>query len=370
MLTVEGPRAVAEATPMGDAGDLRWVEPDEEGLERVRRGRTFFYRDENRRTVRDEATIARIRRLAIPPAWTAVWICTDERGHIQATGRDARGRKQYRYHAQWQALRGQNKFDHLIEVAAALPRIRSRVQATLASSDSTPTREHVLAALVRLLDTTWLRVGNDEYARTNATYGLSTLRDRHAAVRGATLKLSFVGKGGVRHEARVDDRRVARVVRRCQELPGQTLFQYVDEEGQLRRVGSTDVNAWLAEHGRSAITAKDFRTWHGSVQALELTLAACADGAEPVNAQHVLAQVARRLGNTVAVCRKAYVHPGVLALGERLVDDAVRASLRQQSWVTKPPARRGLGLHERQLLGLLRAARRGRAKTRRHPRNA
>jgi DNA topoisomerase I len=326
----------------------------------MRRGESFAYRTAAGRALRDAATLARIRKIVIPPAWQDVWICADARGHIQATGRDARARKQYRYHADWQAQRGQTKFEHLLAFCGALPRIRARVQAALADGQAQPTRERVLATLVRLLDTTWLRVGNAEYARDNASFGLSTLRNRHAGVRGATVTLAFKGKSGVRHEARIEDRRVARVVRRCRELPGQALFQYVDDEGETRAVGSADINNWLADAAGTHVTAKDFRTWHGSVQALDLTLAACADGAAPSTPQQVLAQVARRLGNTPAVCRKAYIHPGVLALGEGLADEATRGMLRSQPWVTRPPARRGLGLHERRLLGLLMQARKRR----------
>ncbi len=312
--------------------------------------------------MRDATTLQRIRALAVPPAWQQVWICSDARGHLQATGRDARGRKQYRYHAEWQAQRGQTKFEQLRRFGQVLPRIRRRVQRTLGGAGRrvVPTRERVLAALVRLLDTTWMRIGNPEYARDNNSYGLSTLRRHHAEVQGDALRLSFAGKSGVRHEVRLSDRRVANVVRRCRELPGQELFGYVDADGESRRIGSSDVNAWLAEAAGTRVTAKDFRTWHGSVQALDLTLAACVDGALPCRAQDVLAQVARRLGNTPAVCRKAYVHPRVLALGEVLVDMAARQQLQQQPWVSCPPQRNGLNLAERRLLALLqRRARRG-----------
>jgi DNA topoisomerase-1 len=216
----------------------------------------------------------------------------------------------------------------------------------------------VLATLVQLLDTTWLRIGNAEYARSNRSYGLSTLHTRHAGVRGDELRLSFVGKSGVRHEVCVSDRRVARVVRRCRELPGQELFQYVDEDGGVHGIDSADVNAWLAQAAGRRVTSKDFRTWHGSVHALELTLAACADGSAPCKPQDVLGGVARRLGNTPAVCKKAYIHPRVLALGSALADDAARAELRRQRWAQAPAAAaavRGLSGAERRLLALLRS---------------
>lgn len=339
---------------------LSWVSDSEPGIRRRRRGQHFVYLLPSGRPLRDEAVLQRIRQLAVPPAYQDVWICTRADGHIQATGRDARGRKQYRYHADWQAHRGQTKFDRLLAFGLVLPRLRQRVQRRLGSA-AEPTRERVLATLVRLLDTTWLRIGNDEYARSNGSYGLSTLRNQHVDVRGAELRLSFVGKSGVRHEVRLTDKRVARVVRRCQDLPGQELFQYVDDDGAICRLGSADVNSWLAEaSGELHATAKDFRTWHASVQALALTLAACA--AEPVpSPSMVVAEVARRLGNTPAVCRKAYIHPAVLALGDGLASAEGRAELLARPWVGSPPAKRGLALAERQLIGLLQSAARRRA---------
>ncbi len=336
---------------------LRWVSDDGPGIRReLLAGGGFGYRDAQGRRLRDEATLARIRKLAIPPAWTSVWICPRADGHLQATGRDARGRKQYRYHADWMAGRGQTKFDSLLRFGAVLPRLRRRVQRALAGP-AVPTRERVLATLVRLLDTTWLRIGNSAYARENGSYGLSTLRNRHAGMKGDALELSFVGKSGVRHSARLTDRRVARIVRRCRELPGQELFRYVDEQGESRPVDSADVNAWLAEAAGAHVTAKDFRTWHGSVLALQLTLQACAAGAEPCRPTEVLAAVARRLGNTPAVCRKAYIHPRVLALGEHLGDDAARAAVRALPWAVAPALKTGLGAAERQLMALLRSRR-------------
>jgi DNA topoisomerase I len=343
----------ADAAPPG----LRWASDQEPGLTRRRRGDGFEIVDAAGRTVRDEATLARIRKLAIPPAYEQVWICADPRGHLQATARDARGRKQYRYHPDWVAARGATKFDRTRDFGLLLPRLRERVARCLASAEE-PTRETVLATLVRLLDTTWLRIGNDEYARSNGSYGLSTLRCRHAGVRGAELRLSFVGKSGVRHEVRLADRRVARVVRRCRELPGQALFQYLEPDGTPRRVGSADVNDWLAQAaGGVRFTAKDFRTWHGSVQALLLIGAALGRDDVPrlPSLPALVAEVARRLGNTPAVCRKAYIHPAVLELGERLArDPAARQALARQRWFVQPPARRGLSVAERRLLALLR----------------
>lgn len=333
---------------------LRWSDDSRPGFTRVAAGSTFTYRNVAGRRITDEATLARIRKLAIPPAWTSVWISPVADSHLQATGRDARGRKQYRYHADWMAGRGQTKFDSLRRFGAVLPRLRRRVQRALAGAGE-PTRERVLATLVHLLDTTWLRIGNSAYARENGSYGLTTLRNRHAGVKGDAIELSFVGKSGVRHQVRVADRRVARIVRRCRELPGQELFRYLDEAGESRAIDSADVNEWLMAAAGQRVTAKDFRTWHGSVLALQLTVQACADGAAPCRLQEVLQGVARRLGNTPAVCRKAYIHPRVLGLAGGLADEAARAAMRGQAWCQAPAGLRGLTAAERQLMALLRS---------------
>jgi len=297
------------------AGSLIYVTDDSPGLHRLRRGRGFEYRTASGRAVRDPQVIGRIRRLAIPPAYTQVWICASPHGHLQATGRDARGRKQYRYHAEWRAARDACKFDRLLAFGTALPRIRACVARDLMAHAAATGRDAVLAAIVRLLDTTLVRIGNDEYARSNGSFGLTTLRARHAAVQGSTLRLRFRGKSGVPHEVALDDPHVARVVRRCQGLPGQELFQYLDDEGTPRALGSADVNAYLRAASAGDFTAKDFRTWHGSVLAFDLWRRA-ADAAPTLapTANRLLAEVAARLGNTVAVCRKAYVHPRVLEL--------------------------------------------------------
>jgi DNA topoisomerase-1 len=359
------------------AAGLVWVSDRMPGIRRRRRGKGFVYVDAQGRPVRDDATLQRIRRLAVPPAYRAVWICPWAHGHLQATGRDARGRKQYRYHAQWQAERGATKFDRLAAVGQALARIRSRVAADLADA-SQPTRGVVLATLVRLLDTTCVRIGNAEYTRSNGSYGLTTLRNAHAGVSGSRVHLRFRGKGGVEHQLRVDDPRVARVVRRCRELPGQDLFQYVDEDGSLRAVGSADVNAYLADAAGERITAKEFRTWHASVQALGLLLDVGAGAPDTglsatQRLQAVVCAVAQRLGNTPTVCRKAYIHPAVLALGQLLSDPGQADALRRQPWAARPPrAPAGLERAERQLLGLLdhlaREARRARPRRRTHRR--
>lgn len=320
------------------------------GIRRRRSGTGFRYLDPEGRVLRDAETLARIRRLAIPPAYAQVWICPLPHGHLQATGRDARGRKQYRYHPEFRALREAHKFDRLAAFGRALPRIRTAVQAQLEAGRTArvPNRELVLATLVHLLDTTFVRVGNDEYARSNRSFGLTTLRTQHAALRGSVLTLSFRGKSGRRHEISIEDARVARVVRRCQQLPGQELFRWVDGEGVSHAVGSGDVNDWLEQAAGERFTAKDFRTWHGSVQALALFGVEAIEGGAPPRLTAVVADVAQRLGNTAAVCRKAYIHPEVLAWAER------RTPL--------PPvrARRGLNADEWRLLHLLEQAQRRR----------
>jgi DNA topoisomerase-1 len=342
-----------EPVPAG----LVWVCDTQPGIHRQRAGEGFAYVDADDRPVRDEETLARIRRLAIPPAYESVWICADPDGHLQATGRDARGRKQYRYHPVWQQERGADKFDAMRTFGVALARIRDRVQRDLAvQAGEPPTRTLVLATLVRLLDTTFLRIGNEEYARGNGSYGLTTLRCRHAGVRAAQVRLSFQGKSGVRHEVRLDDARVAAVVRRCRQLPGQELFQYCDPDGSVRRITSADVNDYLADAAGVRVTAKDFRTWHGSVLALEFTRRACTGECVRGAAKAVVVQVAQRLGNTAAVCRKSYIHPQVLALGDALADADARAALLHERWA-RPAApavqARRLSAAERRLLALL-----------------
>ena len=284
----------------------------------MKRGATFYYRRADGRVVRDVATLARIRKLAIPPAWTDVWIAPDPAGHVQATGRDARGRKQYRYHADWRERRDTAKFDHLIDFAHTLPAIRQRVAADLQAPPLS--RARVLATVVALLEHTHIRVGNEEYARANGSYGLTTLKDRHVRVRGRRMNFSFKGKSGIRHDITIEDPRLARDVRRCQELPGQMLFGYRDDLNRVRKVGSSDVNAYLAAIAGPDVTAKDFRTWWGTVSAAVLLRQAAAPtslrGHKRVEV-HVLDEVASQLGNTRAICRKCYVHPHVLEAAAR-----------------------------------------------------
>ena len=306
-------RAKAEAPVVAarDAG-LRYVKDSQPGIHRLKRGRGFVY-VKGDRIVRDPATIARIRRLAIPPAWRDVWICASADGHIQATGRDARGRKQYRYHPDWRAARDANKYHRMIAFGRALPRIRSRVARDLRRK-GVP-REKVLGAVVRLLDTTYLRVGNDEYRRHNGSHGITTLQDRHARFRHGEVAFRFRGKAGKTHEVVVDDPRLARLVKRCQDLPGQELFQYLDDEGNVCDVGSADVNAYLREIAGDDFSAKDFRTWAGTVLAAVALREVQAIEPDAGSQRHVvraIERVAKELGNTPAVCRKCYVHPEVL----------------------------------------------------------
>lgn len=306
--------ATDAAVPPG----LVYVHDGLPGITRRRSGKGFTYRRPDGSRLADAAHLQRIRALAIPPAYTQVWICQRANGHLQATGRDARGRKQYRYHPDWHLAQDAGKYARMQAFAAALPRIRAAVRRDLALPGPVQ-RACVQAAVVRLLDTTLARVGNDVYARENGSYGLTTLRARHAQVHGSAVRLRFKGKSGVEHAVALDDARVARVVRRCQELPGQELFQYLDEAGERHAIDSDGVNAYLRAASGGDFTAKDFRTWHASVHALSLALRSpSAPGtsltARRAAAKAVLSEVAARLGNTVAVCRKAYVHPAVLAL--------------------------------------------------------
>lgn len=297
------------------------------GIGRRRAGRGFAYRHANGRTVRDQATLDRIAALAIPPAWTDVWICPEPNGHLQATGRDARGRKVYRYHPRYRNRREAAKFERLVAFASALPAIRRRVDADL-SRPGLP-REKVLAAVVRLLELTLIRVGNDEYARLNRSFGLTTMRGRHATVRGTAVRFRFRGKSGREHEVSLRDRRLVTVVRRCRDLPGQELFGYVGEDGELVNIRSDDVNDYLHAIDPD-ITAKDFRTWAGTVLAYRALRSLDGPETEGEAKRNVVAAIrdtAERLGNTPAVCRQAYVHPIVVDayLDRRLRDALVGA---------------------------------------------
>ena len=328
---------------------LRFSSDEEPGLRRIRRGRGFEYRDEAGARLRDEVMLARVRSLAIPPAWTDVWICTDSDGHLQATGRDAKRRKQYRYHPEWREFRDRVKFDRLVLFGSALPDIRRMMAADLALQGLP--REKVIATIVRLLETTLVRVGNEEYARVNDAFGLTTLRHHHVDVGRGAIRLDFRGKGGRAHEIEAADRRVARIVSRCQELPGQQLFQYLDEDGTARAIRSQDVNDYLRNAARVDVTAKDYRTWMGTL------LAASGLGrVDPLDGpgerakvmQAAVVRVSEELGNTPAVCRASYIHPVVFQSFE---DGSLRD--RWQAPAPRSPAR--LVAEERRLLSLLRA---------------
>lgn len=310
----DGPCGVVDGLEAAHEAGLQYVSDESPGISRRRAGKGFSYRLPRGGAVRDAATLKRIRTLAIPPAWTQVWICPDADGHIQATGRDEKGRKQYRYHARWREVRDAAKFSHMLEFARSLPSIRARVAEDIALPGLS--RPKVLATIVRLLETTLIRVGNDDYAKQNGSYGLTTLLTRHVEVEGTRLRFRFKGKSGRSWELGVEDRRIARVIRALQDLPGQELFQYRDETGELRDVSSADVNAYLREAaGGSDVTAKDFRTWAGTVlAALALREFETFDtqAAAKRNLRAAIERVASRLGNTPTICRKCYVHPEVL----------------------------------------------------------
>jgi DNA topoisomerase-1 len=304
-----------EAAAAARHAGLVHVDDSEPGFRRERRGAGFVYIDPDGRRVTDTETLLRIRHLAIPPAWTDVWICRSDRGHIQATGRDARRRKVYRYHERWRAVRDADKYEHTIVFAQALPEIRRRVAHDMVRGAGL-SREKVVACTVRLLETTLIRVGNDEYARQNQHYGLTTLREEHARIRGSTVTFVFRGKSGVDHTVAISDRRLARVLRSCQELPGQRLLEYVDGNGTVHAVHSHDVNDYIRVAGGGEHTAKDFRTWAGTVLAAHALSEFERFDSEAQAKRNLLAAidtVAQRLGNTRAVSRNCYIHPAVVS---------------------------------------------------------
>lgn len=333
------------------AAGLRYSSDDRPGIRRRRAGKGFAYIGPDGKPLRDERTLARIRALAIPPAYTDVWISPDPRGHLQATGRDAKGRKQYRYHPRWRTARDETKYDRMVAFGQALPRIRERTDHDL-RRPGLP-REKVLALVVQLLEKTLIRVGNDAYARQNGSYGLTTLRDKHVRVGESRVSFTFRGKSGVAHQITLQDRRLARVVRRCRDLPGYELFQYLDDDGQRQTIDSADVNDYLREIADEDFTAKDFRTWAGTVLC-SLTLQEldpCAS--EPEAKKNVVAAIKRvsaRLGNTPAVCRKSYIHPAIL---DAYLDGSLLQTLRdlaERELAAPPP---GLEPEEARLLALL-----------------
>jgi DNA topoisomerase-1 len=345
---------IAENKTAAKAAGLHYVLDGEPGLSRIRRGKAFVYRDAKGRAVREARTVDRIRSLVIPPAWEDVWICVRPDGHIQATGRDARGRKQHRYHPAWTNARKHSKYHSMVEFGLALPAIRRRVSADLRNAPLS--REHVLAAVVMLLEKTLIRIGNKEYARANKSFGLTTLLDKHVQVKGSSLRFQFRAKSGVMQTIDLDDATLAPIVRRCRKMPGKALFQYLDQNGTAQCIDSAAVNAYLREITGHTFTAKNFRTWAGTVLAAKAVcdLPDCtSDAAFRRDIVRAIDSVAARLGNTRAVCRGSYIHPGVLD-GYR---EGVTIAAAKQG-----PRRAGLSGEEAAVLALLKR----RAKHQRH----
>jgi DNA topoisomerase-1 len=352
---------MAPATPPPDDPEqvaresgLRYMTDDRPGIRRKRAGKGFTYIDPEGETIRDDRTRERIASIAIPPAWTDVWISPSPNGHIQATGRDAKGRKQYRYHPRWREVRDENKYERMIAFAEALPAIRERTDQDLAQRGLP--REKVLAAVVQLLDRTLIRVGNQEYAKENDSYGLTTLRKRHVELNGNEIRFEFRGKSGQDHEVDILDRRLANIVRKCLEIPGYELFKYIDEEGNRHDVESAHVNDYLREITGQEFTAKDFRTWAGTVlaaQALHEFEQFDSEAAARSNVVQAIERVAKRLGNTPAICRKCYVHPAVL---DAYLDGSLIDALRKQAETELTESLPDLEPEEAAVLVLLREA--------------
>jgi DNA topoisomerase-1 len=304
---------VVDSREAADLAGLRYVSDDKPGIRRRRSGKGFVYLRPNGARLTDDETIRRLKSLAVPPAWTEVWMCPSADGHIQATGRDAKGRKQYRYHPAFRAVREGVKFEHMLAFADALPTIRAKVAEHMAQRGLG--REKVLATVVHLLENTLIRVGNDDYAKHNDSYGLTTLENRHVAVAGSEIRFQFTGKSGKQWSLKLRDRRVAKIVRACQELPGQELLQYYDESGKLHAVTSGDVNTYLREISGRDVTAKDFRTWAGTLMAamaLKEVVSFETTAQAKRNLKAAIARVSASLGNTPTICRKCYIHPQVL----------------------------------------------------------
>ena len=325
--------AQIDARQSAVAAGLHYTTDSRPGIKRIGRSASFQYVNGHGRKIRDAHELGRIRSLVIPPAWKDVWISPDPRGHLQAVGRDARGRKQYRYHPKWRMVRDETKYHRLIGFAEALRAIRARTSRDLRAPRLT--REKVLAAVVQLLEKTLIRVGNDEYARDNRSFGLTTLRDGHVVVSGGKVRFAFRGKSGVEHDIQLDDRRLARTIKACRDIPGYELFQYLDEDGERHTIGSADVNAYLKEITGEDYTSKDFRTWAGTVLAAQMLQefeTFESDAQAKRNIVSAIETVAKRLGNTKAVCRKCYIHPAILesyidgSLAKTLADRARRES--------------------------------------------
>lgn len=344
---------------------LVFVSDAEKGISRIRRSKLFRYTWPSGQTVKDLETRARIQSLAIPPAWTDVWICEHAWGHIQATGRDACGRKQYRYHADWNRVRDEAKFESLLSFGQGLPALRGTIEAHM--NERGMGRRRVLATIAHLLDTTLIRVGNREYARANKSFGLTTLQDRHVQMNGSEMRFRFRGKTGKEWKLKITDRRVARIVKSCQDLPGQHLFQYETEDGSVRQVTSADVNDYLREIAGPAVTAKMFRTWAGTVLAAaalrEFGTAASTTDAKQ-NIREAVKRVAARLGNTASICRKCYIHPKILS--GYLAGDLIRSrSARPSKKRTRKETIGALAFEEQETVRLLSTGSRSRRARRR-----
>jgi len=356
-ITREAGRAAKTSAPSTDSiasaksAGLRYVSLTGPGIRRKSTGQSMVYFGTDGETIKDADILARIKSLAIPPAWRDVWICPIAHGHLQATGIDAKGRKQYRYHPRWRAVRDETKYDRMRLFGRALPGIRARVERDLARSGLP--REKILATIVRLLETTLIRVGNEEYARQNASFGLTTMQDRHVDISGATLTFEFRGKSGISHSIDLTDRRLAKIVKRSQDLPGYELFQYLDEQGTRRSVDSADVNAYLKEISGEEFTAKDFRTWAGTVlaaRALQEFQTFDSQAQAKRNVVQAIEAVAKRLGNTKAVCRKCYVHPRVIDL---YMDGSLLQTLKRRVKKELSQSLHGLPPEEAAVLALL-----------------
>ena len=353
-ITREAAKTSAPATDSvasAKSAGLRYVSLTGPGIRRKSTGQSMVYFGTDGETIKDADILGRIKSLAIPPAWRDVWICPIAHGHLQATGIDAKGRKQYRYHPRWRAVRDETKYDRMRLFGRALPGIRARVERDLARSGLP--REKILATIVRLLETTLIRVGNEEYARQNASFGLTTMQDRHVDISGATLTFEFRGKSGISHSIDLTDRRLAKIVKRSQDLPGYELFQYLDEQGTRRSVDSADVNAYLKEISGEEFTAKDFRTWAGTVlaaRALQEFQTFDSQAQAKRNVVQAIEAVAKRLGNTKAVCRKCYVHPRVIDL---YMDGSLLQTLKRRVKKELSQSLHGLPPEEAAVLALL-----------------
>jgi DNA topoisomerase-1 len=333
------------------AAHLRYVSPDTPGIRRERTADGFRYLDNHGQPVTDEKVLARIRSLAIPPAYEDVWICRHANGHLQAVGRDARGRKQYRYHPRWRLVRDESKYHRMLLFGRMLPKMRAQVDADL-RRQGLP-REKVLAAVVRLLETTLVRIGNEEYVKANRSFGLTTLRNRHVKVNGSRLAFDFRGKSGIQHHINLRDAKLARVVKRLQDLPGQEVFQYLGETGGLRSVGSDDVNAYLREIAGEEITAKDFRTWAATnLAALALSELAGFDTQAKAkkNVVQAVEAVSKLLGNTPTICRKCYIHPAIF---DGYMDGTLMQALKQRADERLAEPKSGMTAEEVLVMGFL-----------------